>query len=77
MVLITALRVSQPWSISSPRVDELPVFRACFPSQLSKIWSTNAVHNKSDSEEYVNPAGNGAIDSEAEHKQKHEVRDHD
>lgn len=32
---------SQPWSNNSPRGEEEPVLRACFPSIASKLWYTN------------------------------------
>jgi hypothetical protein len=76
-VLMTALRVSHPWSIRSPSVDELPVFRACFPSQLSKISLAYTVDNQGDSEKDIHPIGYSATDSKAKHSQENKVRDHD
>jgi hypothetical protein len=36
MVAMPQLMASHPWSNSRPRGDEAPIFRACFPSELSK-----------------------------------------
>lgn len=32
---------SQPWSNNSPRGEDEPVLRACFPSIASKLWYIN------------------------------------
>lgn len=63
--MVVALRVrlvtSQPWSKSEPRVDALPVLRACFPSMLSSSWSAHHVGEQPDAEEQRDPAGQGVV----------------